>query len=387
MIKKMIFGGCSYTWGQSLHYYGGFGDDEHPKDGFYYADKLKPHHYQYNVDNRYPTLVADKFGRKPIVCAQNGGSNDHIVGWIYRTIKEIGKEEIDCVIFQTTSFARGYSHGNDEQTQIDMIEKLIDDLEDWGILIRFIHFDWEPGYMPDSVRGRTIKIDGNLNFHHTNTTGEPFDNRIVTYDMWETHQIRDSHFNLYGHRFIADLIVKDLLKQNYDKTNILEKPRLIENHELKDDVFRKVKSYYINNDSDGNYKQILLYNSTDEPVAYDIDYSDKKLVDMSQLDFLIKKDLLKMWMMVYPPNQSLSYHCDERNDFFRYVYEIQPSSKSFFEYIYENKFIKIEKLQNELLFIGDLIHRFVNESNSDTRISIVFDLKKEYNPSNGKYIH
>ena len=87
MIRNIVFAGCSFTWGQSLHFfqYGDGSDNIHPLDGNYYENKLLPHHYQYNVDNRFPTIVSDYFGRKPIVEANNGGSTESI----YRTMGKI----------------------------------------------------------------------------------------------------------------------------------------------------------------------------------------------------------------------------------------------------------------------------------------------------------
>ena len=80
-----------------------------------------------------------------------------------------------------------------------------------------------------------------------------------------------------------------------------------------------------------------------------------------------------MWMMIYPPNTSVGLHCDERKNFNRYVYEIQSTDNSYFEYIMGTKIKKIDSLNNHLLFIGDYLHRYVNNSNSKSRISIVFD--------------
>ena len=49
MIRNIVFAGCSFTWGQSLHFFA-YGDESHnihPLDGNYYENKLLPHHYQY----------------------------------------------------------------------------------------------------------------------------------------------------------------------------------------------------------------------------------------------------------------------------------------------------------------------------------------------------
>ena len=42
MIRNIVFAGCSFTWGQSLHFfaYGDESDNIHPLDGNYYENKL-----------------------------------------------------------------------------------------------------------------------------------------------------------------------------------------------------------------------------------------------------------------------------------------------------------------------------------------------------------
>ena len=138
MIRNIVFAGCSFTWGQSLHFfaYGDESDNIHPLDGNYYENKLLPHHYQYNVDKRFPTIVSDYFGRKPIVEANNGGSTESI----YKTMGKIN-EYTDAVIVQTTQFHRSLETGISLTKQVSMLESIVDICEKKGLILRFIHWD------------------------------------------------------------------------------------------------------------------------------------------------------------------------------------------------------------------------------------------------------
>jgi hypothetical protein len=83
-----------------------------------------------------------------------------------------------------------------------------------------------------------------------------------------------------------------------------------------------------------------------------------------------------MWMMVYPPNSSVGWHQDGLNHY-RYVYEIAKTDEGGFEWILGNRFLRMREFgEEDTLMIGDYIHRFVNESDSDTRISLVFDTEE-----------
>lgn len=222
----MIFAGCSYTWGQSLHLYGGFNDDRHPRDGFYYEESLLPHHYQYNVDNRFATKVADYFGRKPIVAARNGNSNPLMIDWVYRVLKQ--NPNTDCIIVQSTSFSRGYNQLGDDDKQIESFNELIKFVENQNILIRFIHMDLGENHsrieLSEEIKSRTILYDGKLDFYHTvlEENGKR-DYRTVASDF----EGNDTHFNIEGHKYLAKIIIKELEKSNYEIVKKSELPKLI----------------------------------------------------------------------------------------------------------------------------------------------------------------
>ena len=103
MIRNIVFGGCSYTWGQSLHH---FHSEEPPtpeqSGAHFYGDSLKYWEYQDNVNRRFSTRVADYFCRKPIFDTMNGGSNLSINKHILESVDEF----TDLIFVQTTNFSR-----------------------------------------------------------------------------------------------------------------------------------------------------------------------------------------------------------------------------------------------------------------------------------------
>lgn len=206
MIRNIVFGGCSYTWGQSLHH---FHSEEPPtpeKSGtFFDGDSLKYWEYQDNVNRRFSTRVADYFGRKPIVDTMNGGST-----WsIHKHILESVDEFTDLIFVQTTNFGRNMEDWRKIpiESQVKMYEELVDCSSKKNIPIIFIHWDWPNGFeIPTSIKNKTIKIDGKYTFWHW-TEDEKFRVNEV-----------DSHFNKRAHRKISKIIIRYI-----ENNNILKK--------------------------------------------------------------------------------------------------------------------------------------------------------------------
>lgn len=371
----MLFAGCSYTWGQSLHYYGGFSDDVHKKDGFFYENELRPHHYQYNVDNRFATKVADYFGRKAIVAARNGNSNPLMVDWIYRKLKQ--HPTIDCIVVQSTSFHRGFPKRN-EKEQIEDFNNLIDYCDSHSILIKFLHMDLGGGdyllnkefKLSKKIIERTILFDDKLDWFHTLIPNMgKYDYRTVASDFPE---VSDTHFNLKGHDYVSKNIIQSLLKSNYSIIKKIEIPKLLDNIFFKKSDFDELYQYYNTNFSNNPKRQYLLYKNISESCAYDVDISDNNLIN-SFIDKIKKYNPIRCWMLVYSPYASTGFHSDLSDDFYRYVFEIQSSNNSKFVYVNYDEFKSIDNFEDKILFIGSAIHSFENKSTTDTRIAIVFD--------------
>jgi len=197
VIRNIVFGGCSITWGQSLHYHANFNDDIHPRDGFFYEDLIKSWHYQYMVDNRFSTKVADYFGRKAIVNARNGGSNLQISEGIWNNVNEY----TDLILIQTTNFSRG---NNKIKEQIDSFLDIIEKFEKKNILVRFIHWDIKYINFPEKILDRTIYINNEISF--SNLIFNKKSKLTIKYSFG----FEDYHFNQQGHDFMASEIIKYL---------------------------------------------------------------------------------------------------------------------------------------------------------------------------------
>jgi hypothetical protein len=61
-MGNIVFGGCSYTWGQSVWYHANFENDYHPKDGWFYDNLICPECKEYMEEHRFAGQVSKHFG-------------------------------------------------------------------------------------------------------------------------------------------------------------------------------------------------------------------------------------------------------------------------------------------------------------------------------------
>ena len=197
MIRNIVFGGCSLTWGQSLHYHSGYRDLYIPPDGIFDGNKLNHRHYQYILDNRFATKVSDYFGRKSIVRAENGGENCQIVN----IVDEFTNENTDVIIIQTTAFSRCKDKSITEQ--IDLFLNLLKKYEK-NIIIKFIHWDIPIEFLPKEILDKTIFFNDKHSFW------DLLMHKDSKYSIEYSFGIPDKHFNQDGHDLIANTIIKEL---------------------------------------------------------------------------------------------------------------------------------------------------------------------------------
>ena len=55
------------------------------------------------------------------MAARNGNSNPLMIDWVYTVLEQ--NPNTDCIIIQSTSFARGYNQLGDDNKQIDEFNK------------------------------------------------------------------------------------------------------------------------------------------------------------------------------------------------------------------------------------------------------------------------
>ena len=76
-MKGIIFGGCSFTWGQGLYFYSDLVDLKYPKgENIFNGEDLKLSHIKFRENLYYPRLVAHHFNTFEAFKNANGGSED-----------------------------------------------------------------------------------------------------------------------------------------------------------------------------------------------------------------------------------------------------------------------------------------------------------------------
>lgn len=212
MIRNIVFGGCSYTWGQSLHLFNQSDvDGDAPSSNGFDENSVRSWEYQNNVDRRFATIVADYFGRKAKVHTHNGGSTWSIYNHVMKSIDEF----TDLVVIQTTNFTRNVVDGQKLtiEKQVSMFEELLTYCNSKNIPVRFLHWDWpfDIVKMPNAIKDRSMKFDNEYTFFEWTIDGSEY---VV--DEF------DNHFNYKTHKLIAKRIIENieelglLTQPNYD---------------------------------------------------------------------------------------------------------------------------------------------------------------------------
>jgi hypothetical protein len=152
-MKGIIFGGCSFTWGQGLYFYSDLPNLVYPQgEGPFNRHDLKPSHIRFKNTLYYPRLVANHFNTFEVVKNGNGGGEDETFYFFkYVFGKNNGTEDnfthdrydygdIDYMIIQLSQLWRNrfyYDENNPERGmnldlhQFDVIKKRFPDFIEW----------------------------------------------------------------------------------------------------------------------------------------------------------------------------------------------------------------------------------------------------------------
>ena len=88
-MKGLLFGGCSFTWGQGLYFYSDLNRLIYPENEFTYKrEHLNDAHLRFKDTLRFPRLVANHFNTFEVVKNVNGGSEDETFDFI-KTMFEV----------------------------------------------------------------------------------------------------------------------------------------------------------------------------------------------------------------------------------------------------------------------------------------------------------
>lgn len=209
MIRNIVFGGCSYTWGQSLHLFDDSDvDPSSPGTHGFDENSVRSWDYQKIIDRRFATIVSNYFGRKSKVDVNNGGSTWSIHAHVLKAIDTL----TDLVIIQTTNFTRNMTDGRNlsMETQVSMYKEILDYCNEKNIPIRFLHWDWPEDMIeiPSEIKNISMKFDGKYSF---------FDMTLKDEYIVDS---KDRHFNFRTHKIIANRII-----DNIEELGLLKQPK------------------------------------------------------------------------------------------------------------------------------------------------------------------
>jgi hypothetical protein len=95
-MKGLLFGGCSFTWGQGLYFYSDLPRQIYPLNEFSYRrEELTDAHLRFKDTLRFPRLVANHFKTFEIVKGQNGGGEDETFDFFKTVFKHKVNERHD----------------------------------------------------------------------------------------------------------------------------------------------------------------------------------------------------------------------------------------------------------------------------------------------------
>ena len=331
-MKKILFAGDSFTWGEGLQYYSGQKDVFFPKTHKFDPTLISNSQMEFIINNRFPTLVGNHFNKETILRADNGGSNT----WSTKFIKEIkNTNQISHIIYQLTDLYREefeFTHNGklisiyvqdfaqtkhlDKKTDFKLNSKYNDHKNDYdsffeyyaanfksieefeiffikqslvkikhellkhianGIIVYFLN--WRTNYTPILLKDKFFS-KRLIKFNYLNKTYSDLETLCNEERLELTNQyvfrtfkvlISDSHPSLLGHRIIAENVIK--------KIGVIE--------EVDDDI--KLSNELIKQEESRLQNEILILKSKLDKVRGDIieqtEIEEQKLINYSiQID-------------------------------------------------------------------------------------------------------
>jgi hypothetical protein len=271
-MKGLLFGGCSFTWGQGLYFYSELNRLINPINEFTYRrDELNDAHFKFRDTLRFPRLVANHFKTFEVVKLNNGGSEDETFDFFniifdhtrrgadHLSLDKVHYDDIEYIIIQTSQLWRNkfwfeldgvkefaqispsheHEHGicghNVDKFFIWMSENNIS-LNEWISMHRKRQFDRLKErllfYEEKGIKTKVLCWEIDLLEHIKSDSF--FNNRFITFEyngktydnIWEMHnenkeltikhdpyfkeQIQDHHPSKDCHVLIANSIIKSI---------------------------------------------------------------------------------------------------------------------------------------------------------------------------------
>jgi hypothetical protein len=144
-MKGMLFGGCSFTWGQGLYFYSNLPNLYNPDYLYdFYAHKVTSAQIKFKNTLYYPRLVANHFKTFEVVNEINGGCEDKTFDFfnsIFENKKNIvlsnnnkyTYDDFDYIVIQLSSIVRNkfYYNINGKEFSTFFMDNKIIGKEDW----------------------------------------------------------------------------------------------------------------------------------------------------------------------------------------------------------------------------------------------------------------
>ena len=224
MSKGVLGLGCSYTWGEGLYYYSDIEDSKNLLSEYHMFEqsKIRKPHILYKNKHSFTNLVSQNFNTWSHIGAGNGGDNvftfkQRITTLFQKDVFDIS--DFGLIIIQITDPTRNLNYSPAEQ--LEYIDHYCNHWESMGV--KCVTLSWfgeipsldeyknafKHRHVPLVYRGETYDcFDPILRLDDTDITiASDFNKKGL--------QKNDLHFNLKGHRLIADLIIKKLEEDNF----------------------------------------------------------------------------------------------------------------------------------------------------------------------------
>ena len=241
----IVFLGDSFTWGQGLQYI-----HLTEKKGWTWEEcaKIVPPNLnlewlgfdedEYRKKNAFPYLVAKEFNLPfQVTRFENGGDNTTTLQSLQNMMSFCTPNNIFCFVIQFSDASRSLSNEYDPiegsierqiENQIIRIDRQCKFLD-----VPWVGISWQPeigDILKEKYPYNYIPIIHNgIEYTNFSTRHSGLADLFLT----DNYPIKDDHFNLYGHKLIADLIINkmhtrnDLMdKLSYYKTEIQNKRML-----------------------------------------------------------------------------------------------------------------------------------------------------------------
>ena len=226
----ILFVGCSFTWGAGLQYEYLIEQENY---SFEQIQKMIPPDYflehcsykadKYRQEKHFPNIVAKYFDKAYCLAKNgNGGSNEDMSRLAQDSSTRVlgGEGQCRLVVVQFTEWQRSYRNGHEvtdlEQingiikTQIDSIRNNIGDTKWIGIswfedIGKVMKKHYPQNYVPIFESGEEL-----TGFEKLCNGGRSHPYTIAGWGEDRGGHIPDTHFNSYGHQFIAKQIIKKI---------------------------------------------------------------------------------------------------------------------------------------------------------------------------------